>query len=86
MGKTPEAKRLRILVDKEYYFHSDINELKEKGHTVITWDTIPEYSFDLNDIDIVLSRKAHYWIPDMFQAGLLEIALKKARERKNDLA
>ena len=84
MGRAPESKRLKIIIDLEFKDEPDIQALVDKGHTILYGDKLDEYAFGLDEVDLILSKKAHYWIKDMFGAGLLEIALKKARERKRD--
>ncbi len=85
MGKSPESKRLRFLVDDNFRNHPDILELESKGHAIHTGKSLYEAGFTHDEVDVILSRKAHFWTEEMFGEGLLEIAIKKARDAKKIL-
>ena len=71
MAKT--AKPLTILLDAQWLEYPAIEELRRKGHTLVPFDPT---------VDLVISGRAHFWIDAMFEAGYLEVALKRARKTK----
>jgi hypothetical protein len=81
MGKTPTNLRLTIWVDGRWRDQDQILELSDKGHTIIPMDVefppVPEP-------DLILSPVAHCWTDEMFDTGLLDVALKRARARKKE--
>lgn len=68
-----QRKRLTLLVDDAWLEHAQIVALREKGYTILPLSVVAE------KVDLVLSKHAHYWIDAMFDAGYLEMALKRAR-------
>lgn len=73
MAKAPAASRLTILVDFDYLDRPEIAELADKGHTILQAPA---------GADIILSRSAHYFTPEMFDDGLIEVAIKAARAKR----
>ena len=84
MGKTPVP--LTILIDGEWKARGEFLALTDKGHVLVASSDPPNYVFtDLNQVDLVLSRKAHYWDDTMFaKPAYLDTALKVARARKKE--
>ena len=70
MGKTPVP--LAIAVSPEWADRPEVRELAEKGHIITT----------LDGYDLILTPSAHWWTDEMFGAGLLDSALKRARARR----
>lgn len=75
MGKSPEAKRLTIVVAEQWTKRPEILELMAKGHTLIAMQ-------DLVTVDLILHPSAHWWTEEFWDTNMLEAAVKKARERK----
>lgn len=84
MGKTPESLRCVIWVDDDYDDHPQINALRDKGHVIRCMKDITDFREQgLDAPHLIFSRVAHAWTPEMFDVkGLLDIAMKAARERK----
>ena len=82
MGRTKTS--LTVLVDEAWFEHPAIQGLIEKGHTV--WAMRDPYSYlESLDVDIILSRRAHWWSYKMFSnPAYLNLAIKTAQARKKE--
>ena len=75
MGKSPEAKRLSIVVADEWINRPEIQVLAEKGHSIGA-------IAGMAHVDLILHPSAHWWTDEFWDTNMLEAAVKKARERK----
>lgn len=74
MGKSPESKRLTIMVEPEWYDRPEIVKLREQGHTILV------LIHSVGVPNLILSPAAWNW--DDKQWPYLPVAIKAARARK----
>lgn len=76
MGKTPESKRLKILlVGME--MSPGLKKMQEQGHTIDTDDPMTSH-----DYDIVMGPPCHFWEPTVMGDKHLEAMVKRVRSKK----
>lgn len=80
MGRTPIP--LTIWADVAFVHHPEMEKLREMGHEIVGLDFVALNLGRVPTPDIILSRAAFAWGPDMW--SYLPQVLKEARKRRKE--